>query len=170
MPQPLGKHEDIASFLAEQVAAEYLRLHLPYRIPKQVLVKKPDAESAYLPDVVVLNRPNLIHEPLWEKAATVTLGASIPLVIQVVSSNWRVDYLTKLKDYEEMGIREYWLVDYLGVGGRRFMGNPKQPTVFIHELVDSEYQVSALREPERLVSPTFPELALTSQQIFQAGS
>jgi Uma2 family endonuclease len=88
----------------------------------------------------------------------------------VVSSNWRVDYLTKLKDYEEMGIREYWLVDYLGVGGRRFMGNPKQPTVFIHELVDSEYQVSALREPERLVSPTFPELALTSQQIFQAGS
>ncbi|WAS04577.1 Uma2 family endonuclease [Gloeomargaritales cyanobacterium VI4D9] len=170
MPQPLGQHEDIASFLAEQVTAEYLRLNLPYRIPKHALVKKPDAESAYLPDVLVLNRPNLIHEPLWAKASTVTLGASIPLIIEVVSSNWRVDYLTKVKDYEEMGIREYWLVDYLGLGGRRFLGNPKQPTIFIHEFIDGEYQVNAFREQERLISPTFPELVLTVAQVFQAGS
>jgi len=170
MPQPLGQHEDIASFLAEQVTAEYLRLNLPYRIPKHALVKKPDAESAYLPDVLVLNRSNLIHEPLWAKASTVTLGASIPLIIEVVSNNWRVDYLTKLKDYEEMGIREYWLVDYLGLGGRRFLGNPKQPTIFIHEFIDGEYQVNAFREQERLISPTFPELVLTVAQVFQAGS
>lgn len=170
MPQPLGQHEDIASFLAEQVTAEYLRLNLPYRIPKHALVKKPDAESAYLPDVLVLNRSNLIHEPLWAKASTVTLGASIPLIIEVVSNNWRVDYLTKLKDYEEMGIREYWLVDYLGLGGRRFLGNPKQPTIFIHEFIDGEYQVNAFREQERLISPTFPELLLTVAQVFQAGS
>lgn len=170
MPQPLGQHEDIASCLAEQVTAEYLRLNLPYRIPKHALVEKPDAESAYLPDVLVLNRPNLIHEPLWAKASTVTLGASIPLIIEGVSSNWRVDYLTKVKDYEEMGIGEYWLVDDLGLGGRRFLGNPKQPTIFIHEFIDGEYQVSAFREQERLISPTFPELLLTVAQVFQAGS
>ncbi len=170
MPQPLGKHEDIASFLAEQLTAEYLRLNLPYRIPKNVLLKTPEAESAYLPDVLVLNRPNLVHEPLWAKASTVTLAASIPLVIEVVSRNWRIDYLTKVKDYEEIGICEYWVVDYLGLGGRRFIGNPKQPTIFIYELVDGEYQVSIFRGQERLVSPTFPELMLRVEEVFQAGS
>jgi Uma2 family endonuclease len=33
-------------------------------------------------------------------------------------SNWRVDYLTKAGDYEEMGIPEYWIVDHLGLGIR----------------------------------------------------
>jgi Uma2 family endonuclease len=100
----------------------------------------------------------------------VTQGASIPLVVEVVSTNWRVDYLTKVKDYEEIGISEYWIVDYLGLGGRRFIGNPKQPTILIHELIEGEYQVTSFQRDERIFSPTFPELALTANQIFQAGS
>ena len=169
MPQPTGDHEDIGSFLGETIIAEYLRLNLPYRIPKTVLVKPPSAESAYSPDVLVLNRSNLINEPLWKKSATVVQGASIVMVIEVVSTNWRDDYLTKLKEYEEMGIPEYWIVDYLGIGGRRFIGNPKQPTIFVHELVDGEYQVTTFRGNDRLISPTFPELILTANQIFKAG-
>ena len=169
MPQPTGDHEDIGSFLGETITAEYLRLNLPYRIPKTVLVKPPSAESAYAPDVLVLNRSNLVNEPLWKKSATVVQGASIVLVIEVVSTNWRDDYLTKLKDYEEMGIPEYWIVDYLGIGGRRFIGNPKQPTLLVHELIDGEYQVSAFRGDDRVISPTFPELNLTANQIFEAG-
>ena len=169
MPQPLGEHEDVTSFLAEKVMVEYLRLGLPYRIPKTVLVKSPDSESAYSPDVLVLNRPNLVNEPLWNKKSTVTQGASIPLVIEVVSSNWRVDYLTKLKAYEEIGIPEYWIVDYLGIGGRMFIGNPKQPTVLVHELIDGEYQVTLFRGDDRIVSSALPELYLTANQIFQAG-
>jgi len=85
-----------------------------------------------------------------------------------VSTNWRVDYLTKAGDYEEMGIPEYWIADYLGLGGRRFIGNPKQPTISVHELIDGEYQVSQFRSNERIVSPTFPELSLTINKIFQA--
>jgi Uma2 family endonuclease len=170
MPQPTGDHEDIGSFLGEAITAEYLRLNLPYRIPKTVLVKPPSAESAYDPDVLVLNRSNLVNEPLWKKSATVVQGSSIAVVIEVVSTNWRDDYLTKLKEYEEMGIPEYWIVDYLGIGGRRFIGNPKQPTILVHELIDGEYQVTAFRGDERVISPTFPELNLTANQIFQAGN
>jgi Uma2 family endonuclease len=155
MPQPRGEHEDITSFLAEKIMVEYLRLSLPYRIAKTVLV---------------LNRPNLLNESLWERQSTVTQGASIPLVVEVVSTNWRVDYLTKVKDYEEIGISEYWIVDYLGLGGRRFIGNPKQPTILIHELIEGEYQVTSFQEDTRIVSPTFPELVLTANQVFQAGS
>jgi Uma2 family endonuclease len=169
MPQPIGDHEEITSFLTEKVMVEYLRLGLPYIIAKTVLIKPVDAESAYSPDVLVLNRPNLINESLWKKTSTVTQGGSIPLAIEVVSTNWRDDYLTKLKEYEEIGISEYWIVDYLGIGGRRFIGNPKQPTIFVHELVDGEYQVTAFRGGDRLISPTFPELILTANQIFEAG-
>lgn len=169
MPQPLGQHEDITSFLAEQITAEYLRRSLPYRIPKTVLVKSPIRDSAYSPDVLVLNRSNLPQESLWEKTSTVTQGASIPLVIEVVSTNWRIDYLTKVRDYEEIGVREYWIVDYLGLGGRRFIGYPKQPTILVHELIDGEYQVTLFQGEDRIVSPTFPELTLTAKQVFQAG-
>jgi Uma2 family endonuclease len=169
MNQPLGDHEDISSFLAEIATAEYLRLNLPYRIPKTVLVKQSENESAYSPDVLILNRSNLINEPLWKKQATVTQAASIPLVIEVVSSNWRVDYLTKVKDYEEIGIPEYWIVDYLALGGTPYIGNPKQPTISIYDLINGEYQVRQFRANETIVSPTFPELTLTANQIFQAG-
>lgn len=170
MSQPLGGHEEVKGFLTTELAFEYRRLNLPYFIPNQALVKPPDSESGYLPDVLLLNRPNLINEPLWKKESTVIQGASVPLVIEVVSTNWRVDYLTKVKDYEEIGIPEYWIADYLALGGRRFIGSPKQPTIFIHELVDGEYQVSEFRGDDRIVSPTFPELSLTANQIFQAGS
>ena len=170
MPQPVGKHEEVKGFLSTELVFEYRRLNFPYFLPSQAFVKVNGEESAYLPDILVLNRPNLLNESLWERQSTVTQGASIPLVVEVVSTNWRVDYLTKVKDYEEIGISEYWIVDYLGLGGRRFIGNPKQPTILIHELIEGEYQVTSFQRNERILSPTFPELVLTANQVFQAGS
>jgi Uma2 family endonuclease len=96
-------------------------------------------------------------------------GASIPLVIEVVSTNWRDDYHLKYADYEEMGISEYWIVDYAALGGRNFIGNPKQPTISVCNLIDEEYQISKFRDHERIISQTFPELDLTANQIFQAS-
>jgi Uma2 family endonuclease len=169
MPQPIGKHEQVKGFLAVEIAFMVRHLNLPYFLPSQAFVKVPDAESAYLPDILILKRSNLGNEPLWEKQSTVTQGDSVVIAIEVVSTNWRVDYFTKVKDYEEIGIPEYWTVDYLGIGGRRFIGNPKQPTILVHELIDGEYQVTAFQGDERVISPSFPDLNLTAIQIFQAG-
>ncbi len=169
MPQPIGKHEQVKGFLATELVFAYRHLNLPYFLPSQAFVKVPDAESAYLPDILILKRSNLANEPLWEKQSTVTQGDSVVIAIEVVSTNWRVDYFTKVKDYEEIGIPEYWTVDYLGIGGRRFIGNPKQPTILVHELIDGEYQVTAFQGDERVISPSFPDLNLTAIQIFQAG-
>ena len=166
MSQRLGGDEEVKGFLTTKIVFEYKRLNLPYFIRSQALVKPPDGELAYLPDILLLNRPNLVNERLWEKESTVILGASIPLVIEVFSTNWRVDYLTKVKDYEEIPIPEYWIPDYLGLGGRQFIGSPKQPTIFIHELVEGECQVSQFRGDDRIISPTFSELSLTANQIF----
>lgn len=165
--QPKGKHEQISGFLARKLTLEFERLNLPYFIPKQALVKIHSKETGYLPDVLVLNDQALESEPLWENSSTVQNGASIPLVIEVVSSNWRDDYFAKLGDYEAIGISEYWIVDYLGLGARRFIGNPKQPTISVYKLIDDEYQVSQYRNHEQIVSPTFTELSLTAQEVFE---
>ncbi|MEC4986445.1 MAG: Uma2 family endonuclease [Oscillatoria sp. PMC 1068.18] len=167
--QPIGEHEEINGFLAKKLNVQFDRLNLPYLIPKQALIKIPDRESAYSPDVLVINQNNLASEPLWQKSSTVTEATSVPLVIEVVSTNWQNDYAHKLVDYEIFGIPEYWIVDYLGIGGRRYIGNPKQPTISIYTLVEDEYQVNQFRGDDSIVSPTFPELNLTAKQIFAAG-
>ena len=169
MAQPVGEHEEVKGFLARKVTVEFDRLDLPYFMPNQVIVRPPEKDSGYLPDVLVLNRANLENEKLWKKESTVSLGASIPLAIEVVSTNWRDDYYLKYADYEEMGIPEYWIVDYAALGGRNFIGNPKQPTITVCNLVDEEYQISKFRDSDRIVSQTFPELNLTPNQIFQAA-
>lgn len=168
MAQPTGKHERIKGFSAAELTLEFRRLNLPYFIPNQAIVKPPERESGYFPDVLILNDAALVDEPLWEKSSTVTKGASIPLVIEVVSTNWRDDYYLKLADYEEMGISEYWIVDYAALGARKFIGNPKQPTISIYQLIDGEYQVTQFWGSDKIISPTFPELKLTVEQVFNA--
>ena len=169
MAQPLGGHEKVTGFLARKVTVEFDKLDLPYFIPKKVLVKPLENESGYEPDVLLLNNNNLINEPLWKKSSTVIYGASIPLIVEVVSTNWDDDYYMKQGRYESMGIPEYWIADYLGLGAKKFTGNPKQPTFSVYELIDEEYQVTQFRGSSRIVSPTFPQLNLTAQQIFDAA-
>ncbi|KYC40991.1 hypothetical protein WA1_22950 [Scytonema hofmannii PCC 7110] len=168
MPPPTGDHEDVVGFLTQKIAAEFERCKLPYRILKSAMVRTKAAESAYIPDVLLVNRDNLKNEPLWKKQSTVIYPETVPLVVEVVSTNWRDDYHDKFGDYEEMGIPEYWIVDYAALGGRKFIGNPKQPTIFVCELVDGEYQMTPFRKTDRIVSPTFPQLNLTAQQIFDS--
>ena len=169
MPPPTGDHEKVVGFIARKLTVEFDRLNLPYTIPKTAFVKPEMANSAYSPDVLLLNLDNLNNEPLWKKASTVTQTASIPLVVEVVSSNWRADYYKKLADYEEMGIAEYWIADYAAKGGKKFLSDPKQPTIFVCELVNGEYKMNRFQGNSQIVSPTFPQLNLTAQQVFDAA-
>lgn len=169
MAPPTGDHEEVVGFLATKITLEYSRLNLPYFIPKTAFVKALENELAYSPDVLILNRPNLVNELLWKKASTVSLAASIPLVVEVVSTNWRDDYHKKYADYEQTGIPEYWIVDYAALGGREFIGKPKQPTILVCCLEEGEYLINKFRGNDRIQSPTLRELNLTAEQIFRAG-
>jgi Uma2 family endonuclease len=165
MPKSKGKYSDIAGFMIAELNFIIHRSALPYSIPRESIIKSIDSRSGYEPDAIVLNRAELSNEPRWEQESILILGSSIPLVVEVVSSNWQDDYLTKYAAYQDLGIAEYWMVDYLGVGGRRFIGNPKQPTISICRLVDGEYDVQMFRGLEKLQSSIFPELELTLSQI-----
>ena len=169
MPKATGEHSEVAGYLSLKLGMEIERLGLPYFVPKECVVKADNERSGYEPDAIVLDRHGTSSEPRWKKQSIITMGSSVRLIVEVVSTNWQDDYGHKLVDYEALGISEYWIADYLGLGGRRYIGNPKQPTFFVHHLVDGEYQVSLFRGSDRIVSPTFPELNLTVQQIFSAG-
>ncbi|MEM9926651.1 MAG: Uma2 family endonuclease [Cyanobacteria bacterium P01_D01_bin.50] len=167
MAQPKGKHEIVVSRIAGDLTLEFKRLNLLYGIPSKVLVKSAFNQAAYLPDVLLLNLDNLVNEPYWDDYSTVTLAKSIPLVIEVVSTNWRDDYYKKYGEYSGIGISEYWIIDYLGLGGKEFTGNPKQPTVTVCLLDDeSEYLKTVYRGDEVIQSRLFPELKFSANYLF----
>ena len=164
MPKPIGKHSEVGGYMALKLGIEIERLQSPYFVPKECVVKF--EESGYEPDVIVLNRQTLGDDPRWQKESTITRGKSAKLVIEVVSTNWSDDYALKLEDYEAIGIEEYWICDYLGLGGRRYIGAPKQPTFSVYQLNEAgEYQVKQFRGEQAIKSKVFPELQLSMNQI-----
>jgi Uma2 family endonuclease len=168
--QPTGTHEQVGGFLAGELFLEIRRLQLPYLIPRQAIVKLIDTDkSGYNPDVIILDQMALESEPLWKKRSTITQGKSVRVVIEVVSTNWWDDYGHKFIDYEALEIPEYWIVDYLELGGRRYIGSPQQPTLSVYQFMDGEYQVQQFRDQDRIISSAFPELTLTAAQVFAAG-
>ena len=118
--------------------------------------------------MIVLDREAVGVDPYWEQFSTISVGSSAQLVVEVVSTNWQDDYLRKLADYETLGIPEYWIVDYLGLGATRYIGKPKRPTISVYQLIEGEYQLRQFRGAERVISATFPDLALTAARVFQA--
>ncbi len=168
MPKATGEHSEVAGFLCLKLGIEIERLGLPYFVPKECVVKADNELSGYEADAIVLDRQGTDSEPTWKKQSIITMGSSVRLIVEVVSTNWQDNYGYKLVDYEALGISEYWIVDYLGLGGRRYIGNPKPPTFLVHHLVDGEYQVSQFLGSDRVVSPTFGQLNLSIQQIFSA--
>jgi Uma2 family endonuclease len=168
MPKPRGKHSRIAGDLAFDLGTTIRQAHAPYFIPRECIVRVA-SDTGYEPDIIVLDETAIVTEPRWERESVVTLSESVKLVVEVVSINWRDDYLVKLADYEAVGVREYWIVDYLGIGGRRYIGSPKQPTLTVCSLVDGEYDIQRYHADNPIHSPLFPEFQLTAAHIFQLG-
>lgn len=93
----------------------------------------------------------------------------LQVAVEVVSTNWEDDYVDKLDEYQRLSIPEYWIVDYLAIASRSYLGNPKVSTVFVYLLDDNGiYQPKAYRDQELIKSKTFPELKLTPEQVFAA--
>ena len=166
MPKPRGKHSEIAGFIISELNFSIRQSQLPYILPRESIVKSIDSKSGYEPDVIVLDKEMLAQESRWEAESIITQGSSVKLAIEVVSTNWQDDYAIKQIAYQALAIQEYWIVDYLGLGGRNFIGHPKQPTISVYYLIDGEYDLHQFRGDERIKSPTFPDLELSIDRMY----
>ena len=167
LSEPTAKHEDVVDGLCRLLVDHCQSLNLPYipRQSKQVRLNAiPDeSESSRKADIVVFAKEEWVR--MRQTSASAAAYIPPPLVIEVVSTNWRDDYRIKLNEYETLGILEYWIVDYAGLGGVQYIGSPKQSTVTINRLIDGEYQALRYQEEATIVSPMFPQLVLTIAQI-----
>jgi Uma2 family endonuclease len=168
--EPTGLHEEVAAFITAKICVQIDGAGLPWFVLQRGLLRPSNAGiTAFRPDVAVVDRDELTREQLWSEQSILTLGSSIKFVAEVVSSNWQNDYARKVEDYAVLGIAEYWIADYAGLGGTRHIGKPKQPTLSICTLVNEEYEIKQLRGNQPLVSSTFPDLKLTAEQVLRAG-
>ncbi|MGB3672672.1 MAG: Uma2 family endonuclease [Phormidesmis sp.] len=164
--EPTGPHEAVGGKLAVQIGMATTQAKLPWFIPRTCLIRPSgEAATARRPDVVVLDETNLTNEPLWEREPVITLGRSIKMAIEVVSTNWETDYARKVEEYALFGIPEYWIVDFRGLGGTVFIGRPKQPTLTVCQLQGDEYVQRQYRKGETISSPLLPNLRLQLDDV-----
>ena len=175
--KPTGPHvreaspeeKQVVGLLNRKLNALLDQEDLNYFIPNTAMVQPLGYQTGYKPDVLMVDTAALAQEPLWERKSVITLGSSVKLVVEVTSTNWPDDYARKFEDYEAIGITEYWIVDYRGLGGRRYIGSPKQPTITVCRLVEGAYETQLFRRGDEVVSPSFPNLSLTADQVFKSG-
>lgn len=168
--EPTGLHEEVAAFITAKLCVQIDSIGLHWFVIQRGLLRPSNmGMTAFRPDVAVVNRDELTTEPVWSDQSILTRGSSIKVVAEVVSSNWQNDYARKVEDYAILGVPEYWIADYAGLGGTRHIGKPKQPTLSICTLVNGEYEIRQFRGNQTLVSLTFPNLNLTADQVLRAG-
>jgi Uma2 family endonuclease len=117
------------------------------------------------PDVIVLDKEELSREPLWQQEPIICNGNTVKLVVEVISTNWQDDYARKVEEYALLGIPEYWIADFRGLGGIQFIGRPKQPTFTVYQLVGDIYELRQFRLGETIVSPLLPALQSLQLQL-----
>ena len=132
-----------------------LRLIKTHNCEVQVAVlRSGDAANRY-PDLIILEPE---HIPLTAIRLTITFDMLPPRFVVEVVSRGRVgsdrDYERKRAQYAARGIAEYWVID------------PIEQVVTVLRLEDGQYvEVGVFRDGEAIVSPMFPQLSLTVQQI-----
>jgi Uma2 family endonuclease len=128
----------------------------------EIAVSRSTVSTRY-PDLIVLSEAS-VAALSGQKRSLITLGMPGPqLVVEVVSpgepgeDNYDRDYIDKRREYAARGIGEYWIID------------PARNVVLVLCLDETDYQEQQFRGDSLIVSPTFPDLRLTAEQVVNAG-
>jgi Uma2 family endonuclease len=158
------QHEDVVAFTYKKFDQAIDRLNLDLVVRQNVSIRtiSNSNKQSRVPDVSVIDREFWRSNP----SDYSPLLRPIQLAVEVTSNNWDDDYIDKFDEYQRLGIPEYWIVDYLAIASREFLGNPKIPTVFVNLLDENgKYQTTKFTGDDKIISRTFPELDLTAAQI-----
>ena len=161
----MGAESTINTLIAGFLFATFLQLGIPaYQIGfKQWIAVSDSTATARDPDLIVHSEASFAA---IEGSSQAIVKAGMPnplLVVEVVSpgkpgeDNYDRDYVEKPKEYATRGIPEFWQID------------PSRSVVAVLTLKDRNYWSREFRGDSRVVSPTFPDLQLTADQILRAG-
>jgi len=161
----MGAESTINTLIAGFLFATFLQLGIPaYQIGfKQWIAVSDSTATARDPDLIVHSEASFAA---IEGSSQAIVKAGMPnplLVVEVVSpgkpgeDNYDRDYVEKPKEYATRGIPEFWQID------------PSRSVVAVLTLKDGNYWSREFRGDSRVVSPTFPDLQLTADQVLRAG-
>ncbi len=153
-----GRHGETINRIYRVFDTEIDRIANPWIVRQgQIAVRCPRGiglDTARIPDVVVMLRDEWLS--LQEKEAVIGFDLSPPLlVVEVVSASTKsTDYRAKRTEYAARDIPEYWIVD------------PLEAKISVCVISDGWYDLLEFQDDTPIISPTFPELQITPQQIF----
>ncbi|MCD8485341.1 MAG: Uma2 family endonuclease [Desertifilum sp.] len=151
---PTIQHFLLAKFIERLLDAEINRLGLDWLCFKEVGVRTGKNKSR-LTDICVVTSAQA-KELITESAVFETPPL---LVVEVVSpESISRDYRRKRSEYAALEVPEYWIVD------------PLKNQVCVLLLEEGLYEESVFTGSQPIISDTFPELAITVEQILAAGN
>ena len=154
-----GQHGETLNQIYKAFDSEINKYSYPWTVMQgKIGVRCPRGiglDTVRIPDVVVIQQDD--WQTLQEREAVIDFDLSAPLlVIEVISPFTKnVDYRTKRTEYASRDIPEYWIVD------------PLEAKVSVLINADGWYDVTEFYGDELIISPTFPELQLTTNKILQ---
>jgi Uma2 family endonuclease len=144
------RHFRISQFLTRLFDAYLLRFPIGEIYYSDVLMKTRRGRSGRLPDIMFISNERLGTV----KASHVDEPAD--LVVEVVSADSRIrDRRDKYVEYEEGGVREYWIID------------PQTETADFLRLLDGKFSPVALDEDSRYRCSTLPGLSILPAWLWQ---
>ncbi len=118
-----------------------------------------------------VRQPDLIvHSPeslaaIFDDGKFLRADCSAPLLVVEVASSTKTDkksrerdYIQKRSEYAERSIPEYWIVD------------PEKAVVLVLTLAGSVYEETRFMGNQSIVSPSFPGLTITADEVLSAGN
>lgn len=154
MATPTALHTRICNFLVYQLQHYFASANLSLVATSSTGVRT-EEDSSRIPDVVVCTQ-NLWEQVCAREGAGVLDFNEVPvLVVEVVSDNWREDYIRKRAEYALINIPEYWIVD------------PKKERVWVLTNPESEdgYDRMEFKQRQQIISAQFPKLILSVDQV-----
>ena len=153
MNPPRGKHIKVSSFLYKVLDRAIEQKGEPWVVRWEYGIRT-GVRTSRIADLVVLSEEQ--EDSLLEQSAV--LEDPPILAVEVVSPDDPArDYRYKRSEYAAKGIPEYWIVDL------------KKQQVVVLTLVKGFYEEAIFTEADRIISPTFPDLDLTVNQLAAAS-
>lgn len=160
----VGAENPINPQIVSFLFAVFLGLGIPpYRLViGHQLEVSPISATARQPDLIVHSEES--EAAITEDGKLLRFKCPAPMLVVEVVSNSDTDPKSRERDYQEKrseyalrGIPEYWIID------------PIAAVILILTLNGAAYQEQQFQGQQSIISPTFPGLQLTAEQVLKAG-